>query len=403
MRLCVAAAVVYMSIVTVAVADDSLKQTTNIAAQDLAPALQALAKARNFQIIYVSEEISGRSTQGAVGELTPQEALARLLAGTGLTFKYLDDKTVTIVPTSQSASRSVAGPPRSTTAQEAQPQADIESTPLQEVTIEAQRQALEHRLSHFVTLITEEPGSYESLARWHMKICPAVAGLPQDRGDIVVERISTIARAAGAPLAPRDCAPPNLFVLFTPDPTKLVKDLASRNAGRFMALSGAQADKGALKKFAESTQPIRVWYNAQLTGAVGNELHAFTQAEMGGRRPLQNDHAVLSRIQVDDVQELTSVLIIVDTRRIDGLKISAVADYAAMLGLAKINLNADITGDDSVLRLFTGSADAATLSQLGTWDAAFLKALYNTDQANKMQRDSIVNSMMRDTSVVSRP
>ena len=96
------------------------------------------------------------------------------------------------------------------------------------------------------------------------------------------------------------------------------------------------------------------------------------------------------------------MFVIVDTRRIDGLKIGAVADYAAMLGLAKINLNADVTGDDSVLRLFTASADAATLSQLAAWDAAFLKALYS-EQANKMQRHSIVNSMMRDASVASRP
>ena len=96
------------------------------------------------------------------------------------------------------------------------------------------------------------------------------------------------------------------------------------------------------------------------------------------------------------------MLIIVDTRRIDGLKIGALADYTAMLGLAKINLDADVSGDDSVLRLFMGPTGAA-LSQLGTWDTAFLKALYSTDQANRMQRHSIVDSMMRDTAVAPQP
>jgi hypothetical protein len=189
-------------------------------------------------------------------------------------------------------------------------------------------------------------------------------------------------------------------VLFTPDPTSLIKDMVSRNAGRFFGLSGQRADGALLRKFAAGTQAVRAWYNAQLTGALGNELHAFDQGDMGGRRPLQNDHPVMSRIQVDEVQELTSVLVIVDTRRIDGLKIGAVADYAAMLGLARINLNADVAGEDSVLRLFTLGTDvAATLSQLGAWDAAFLKALYDTEQANKMQRAQIVNRMMRDSSV----
>jgi hypothetical protein len=379
-------------VVTVAVADDvhsPVRKSINIPAQELAPALQALARDRDFQVVYVSEELSGHGTAGAVGELTSQEALTRLLQGTGFTFKDLDDKTVTIVPATQPAPQS-------------RPQAEIESTPLPQVTVEAQRQALEHRVFHFVSLITGQPGTYQSLARWNRKICPAVAGLTRERGELVLQRISTIARAAGAPLAPEKCDP-NLFVLFTPDPAQLIEGLIAHNASRLLGLSGRRADGGALRQFAAGTQPVRAWYNAELKGARGNELHAFDQADLGGRRPLENDHPIMSRIQVDDVQDLTSVLVIVDTRRIDGLKIGAVADYAAMLGLARINVNADVTGMDSVLRLFAVSADvAATISQLGAWDAAFLKALYGTEQANKMQRTAIVNSMLRDTAVAPR-
>jgi hypothetical protein len=47
--------------------------------------------------------------------------------------------------------------------------------------------------------------------------------------------------------------------------------------------------------------------------------------------------------------------------------------------------------------------EAHTLSQLGTWDAAFLKALYGTEQANNMQLHLIVDSMMRDASVAPQP
>jgi len=107
MRITVTAAAISMTIVGVSIADvvhASIKQPTNIPAQLLAPALQDLAKDRNFQIVYVSEEIGDRRTGGAVGEYTPEEALKQLLRGTGLTYKYLDEKTVTIVPpTSASA------------------------------------------------------------------------------------------------------------------------------------------------------------------------------------------------------------------------------------------------------------------------------------------------------------
>jgi iron complex outermembrane receptor protein len=75
-----------------------VKKQTNIPAEGLGPALQALAKERNFQIVYVSEQINVLRTKGASGELTPEEALKGLLNGTGFTFKYLDEKTVTIVP-----------------------------------------------------------------------------------------------------------------------------------------------------------------------------------------------------------------------------------------------------------------------------------------------------------------
>src|ERR1700719_3643823 len=106
-RITVTAAAICMTIVGLSVADEvraSIKQPTNIPAQPLGPALQSLAKDRDFQIVYVSEDIGDRRTGGAVGGLTPEEALKHLLRGTGLTYKYLDEKTVTVVtPTAASA------------------------------------------------------------------------------------------------------------------------------------------------------------------------------------------------------------------------------------------------------------------------------------------------------------
>jgi hypothetical protein len=401
-----------MSIVGVAVADDvhtSTKRLTNIPAQRLAPALQALARESNLQIVYVSEEIGERRTQGAVGEFDTEHALGRLLEGTGLTFKYLDEKTVTIVPatsasppsTGERAASQAAGTyPPSSTAQAVQPEVAITPAEMPQVAIEAQRQTLEHRLSRFVTAITAEVSSYQSLARWHDKICPRVSGLSRDQGEFVLRRISTIAQSAGAPLARGDCEA-NFLVLFAADPTKHLRDTLSRRASQFSAWYGNPADRAAFKQFVEDTRPIRAWYDAQLRGALGNLLYGETKVK--ARPPLENDHPVASRIQLDDVQDLTSVLVVVDVRRIDGLSIGAVADYAAILGLAKINPNADVEGTDSVLRLFTAPDEGKNLSRLGSWDAAFLKALYSTEQASKMQRQLIVRSMMRDDSVASQP
>jgi TonB-dependent receptor len=95
-------------------AQAAAKKQTNIPAQGLGPALQGLAKERDFQLVYVSEEVDALRTQGAFGELTSEEALTKLLSGTGLTFKYLDEQTVTIVPaapaTIGTSSVAAAGP-----------------------------------------------------------------------------------------------------------------------------------------------------------------------------------------------------------------------------------------------------------------------------------------------------
>ncbi len=97
MRLNVAAVCLSLCLIGVSSADDaSTRKETNIPAGGLGPALIALAKDRHFQIVYVTEEIANVRTEGAVGEFTTEEALKRLLAGTGLTYRYLDDKTVTI-------------------------------------------------------------------------------------------------------------------------------------------------------------------------------------------------------------------------------------------------------------------------------------------------------------------
>lgn len=80
------------------------KLHTNIAAGALGPALRALAQELRFQIVYASKDVAQLKTGGAIGEFTPDEALQRVLEGTGLTYKHLDGSTVTIVPISGESS-----------------------------------------------------------------------------------------------------------------------------------------------------------------------------------------------------------------------------------------------------------------------------------------------------------
>lgn len=99
MRIAVVAAAVCISVIglaTVTNAQAAARRATSITAQGLGPALQSLAKEHGFQLVYRSELIEGLRTGSITGDLTADEALTRLLAGTGLAFRYLDERTVTI-------------------------------------------------------------------------------------------------------------------------------------------------------------------------------------------------------------------------------------------------------------------------------------------------------------------
>ena len=103
MRGAVLAAAMCLSMVGLSAAADAeasilSKQPTNIPAQGLAQALNTLAKERGLQLVFRSEVVGRARTRGASGDLTTAEALAKLLEGTDLSYAYLDEKTVTILP-----------------------------------------------------------------------------------------------------------------------------------------------------------------------------------------------------------------------------------------------------------------------------------------------------------------
>ncbi len=109
MRIAVVAAAICLSIVGLSRADDAkaaIRLDTHIPAQSLGSALKALAQDRNLQILYFSAAVHDVHTNGAAGELTTDEALTLLLSGTGLTYRYVSDRAITIMPASQAG----AGP-----------------------------------------------------------------------------------------------------------------------------------------------------------------------------------------------------------------------------------------------------------------------------------------------------
>jgi iron complex outermembrane receptor protein len=112
MRIAVVATVICCSIIGLASADQanaSIRKTTHIASQGLGPALKQLAQSRGLQVLYLSSTVRNVQTHGADGNITTEEAFDQLLTGTGLTYRYLDENTVTVVPLNAPATPQGAG------------------------------------------------------------------------------------------------------------------------------------------------------------------------------------------------------------------------------------------------------------------------------------------------------
>lgn len=101
MRPAALAAAISLSIIGIACADPAsaaLRKSTDIPAQALDQALNSIATDFEFQVLYRTDIVKPLSTAGVSGYVTAAEALDRVLSGTGLTYRYIDEKTVSIVP-----------------------------------------------------------------------------------------------------------------------------------------------------------------------------------------------------------------------------------------------------------------------------------------------------------------
>lgn len=248
---------------------------------------------------------------------------------------------------------------------------------LPEFTTEAARASLEHRVDAFVRAITRNPGlsDDDSVVRWNAPICVSVAGLNAEEVKIVSARVSQIGSSAGVPLARAPCQP-NFIIVATGEPDRLLHAWYARDSRIF-----GDAAPELIRQFLEGSQsrPVRVWYN----------IHTGRKSGMhNGHFVPSNTRAESSTLLGNAVLDFFSIFAIIDTNRTQHTTLDQLAAYVAMVGLTNVDLDADLGSASSILRLFARSAESQP-SGLSDWDAAFLKALYHSNQASRTQRFEI--------------
>jgi hypothetical protein len=103
-----------------------------------------------------------------------------------------------------------------------------------------------------------------------------------------------------------------------------------------------------------------------------------------------------SRIKSGVAENIFSVVVVVDTTRTAGATFGQLADYVAMVSLARIDPDADFADSPTILRLFAEPSLERVSTRLTTWDQAFLKALYRTYDPLLHPRGVIATNMAQD-------
>jgi hypothetical protein len=230
----------------------------------------------------------------------------------------------------------------------------------------------------------------EQYPRFRDAICVHVQGLPAEYGDFIAKRILAVAAQVHAPVATAADCKPNIHVVFETEPQKLLNDMAKRKD----ILLGFYWNASDLKRIAMFKGPIQSWYITRTRGQSGEsrlEIHDPTDYlnPRVGRAG--------SRLSNGMSTEVVHSLIVADANKVAGEKIDAVADYIAVLALAKWKTPERCGSIPSILNLLAEDCAEAPPQAATPADLALLTGLYSVDprELGSQQRATIASAIRK--------
>lgn len=257
--------------------------------------------------------------------------------------------------------------------------AAAQTTSSEEIVVTGSR--VEEAIRDFVTELSAPPPAEDQLARWNREVCVGVIGIRARYGQFLVDRISQRAHDIGLQPGAAGCRA-NVVVFVTQDSQALAETLATQ----FRNLMGdtqednlnTQGDE-ALAAFVNAPRPVRWWHVSNTVtedGQVLRDVQASNSAQGLRGQVVRRSSMGFGRLSRTTRQDFSRVVIIVDATAAAGMQFDSLADYVAMVALAQVNPDADVSDVDTILNLF-GEAGEAAPTAMTEWDLAYLDGLYN--------------------------
>lgn len=230
--------------------------------------------------------------------------------------------------------------------------------------------SVEQQARDYVTTLTAAPGR-SRLARWRRTVCVGVTGLDAGYAHYLIDRISAVAASVGLNPGDPGCRP-DVLIAVTRDPDAVAQAWVADDPNLFRPSRNGGTDLGAeaLERFTQSDVPIRWWHVSLTVNAQSGQ--SVTQTRDGGATV--NYVNTPSLIQSSTREQLVRVFIVVDADRIGQTSFGSLSDYLAFVVLTQTDPEAETTGFDTILNLFSGQPAA----RLSAWDSDYLQSLYRT-------------------------
>jgi len=227
----------------------------------------------------------------------------------------------------------------------------------------------------------------EPLLRFHDPLCLSVSGLGLVASAQVRDRMLANARAAGVPVAKKGCRANGLLIV-TDDPGALVKGIEKTQPKLISVVEQRRLDVALARG-----ETVLVWHNEEPRGTEGQNLPmraavpgmpvtgSFSQF---GAEHRINSHGRARRVEPANSRNVVSGVVILDIRRLVGMDLGRVADFATMRLLVPGMRAApeardsaekrQINRPQSILDPFVAERGAERMTR---FDRAWLRALYD--------------------------
>jgi hypothetical protein len=209
------------------------------------------------------------------------------------------------------------------------------------------------------------------IARWDDPVCPGIAGLPANFSKFILQRVRTVATAAGAKVDPEGCKA-NISIIFTTTPQALLDTLRAKDP----AMLGYFDNSGQADKLAKVTHPIQAWYvtkTVDLRGKWTVDSRALSSSANYDARSSNG-----TRIGDGLSSAFYSITVVADPSKLGDHEIGALADNIAMLALSQPSTLDECSVLPSIENLaLTGCTAGMALEAMSPNDSAFLYGLYH--------------------------